>query len=145
MVKSYGLSLLYPSWAWIQKNWLALAMPLTKKGNILIGTSRLCRGLDKCAPPKPPPSAESIGLDFEALRTHIRESDYDTRIRNNIRLAQRLGIRGTPGFIVFNRQAQKTEKGEFPAPASTRTNATKKNFLLSSSKCANAPRSAAMV
>ncbi len=64
---------------------------------------------------KAPAIAESIGLDFEALRTHIRESDYDTRIRNNIRLAQRLGIRGTPGFIVFNRQAQKTEKGEFPA------------------------------
>ena len=64
---------------------------------------------------KAPAIAESLGLDFETLRTRIRESDYDTQIRNNLGLAQRLGIRGTPGFVVFNRQAQKTEKGEFPA------------------------------
>ena len=64
---------------------------------------------------KAPEIASSIGLDFEQLRGRIRDNDYDSILRQNIALARRLGIRGTPGFVVFNRQAQKNNKGEYPA------------------------------
>ena len=49
-----------------------------EEGNIPIGTSRLCRGLDKCAPPKPPPSPSQLAWTLK-LYAPISASPITTR------------------------------------------------------------------
>lgn len=44
--------------------------------------------------------AKDIGLDIQKLEKDINDPAIEAEIKANIELAQRLGIRGTPGFVV---------------------------------------------
>ncbi len=44
--------------------------------------------------------AEQVGVDPEALKAEMQEPEIDEKIRDNIALGQRIGIRGTPAFII---------------------------------------------
>ena len=44
--------------------------------------------------------AESVGLDTEQLRADMDDPAIEDHLRNNYELAQALGIRGTPAFII---------------------------------------------
>lgn len=46
--------------------------------------------------------ADRIGLDTDRLRTDMQAPEIEETIRSNLQLAQRLGIRGTPSFIIGN-------------------------------------------
>ena len=47
--------------------------------------------------------AESVGIDVEALKKEMDNPQYDKTIEENSRIAQALGMQGTPGFIVDSR------------------------------------------
>ena len=47
--------------------------------------------------------AKSVGIDVEALKTEMAKPVYDKTIEENSRIAQALGMQGTPGFIVDSR------------------------------------------
>jgi protein-disulfide isomerase len=44
--------------------------------------------------------AEAAGLDAERIRREMESPDIKEMLDRNNRLAQRLGIRGTPGFVI---------------------------------------------
>ena len=44
--------------------------------------------------------AENVGLDMERLKKDMERSEITDSIKRNIEMAQRLGINGTPAFIV---------------------------------------------
>ncbi len=44
--------------------------------------------------------AKSVGIDVDALKQEMQKSLYDKVIAENTRVAQALGMQGTPGFIV---------------------------------------------
>lgn len=46
--------------------------------------------------------AASVGLDKTAVKKHMEDPRIDTELRHNMALAEALGIRGTPAFIVDN-------------------------------------------
>ncbi len=46
--------------------------------------------------------ADSVGLDKAAVKKHMDDPRIDTELRHNMALAEALGIRGTPAFIVNN-------------------------------------------
>ncbi|MGJ3258088.1 MAG: DsbA family protein [Rhodospirillales bacterium] len=46
--------------------------------------------------------AASVGLDKAAVKKHMKDPRIDTELRHNMALAEALGIRGTPAFIVDN-------------------------------------------
>ena len=45
-------------------------------------------------------TAEEVGLDVNQLRTDMQSPEIREELNDNIRLAQQLGIRGTPAFII---------------------------------------------
>jgi len=47
--------------------------------------------------------AESTGLDVDRLRADMAAPDIDRAIRENLRLARSLNIRGTPAFVIGER------------------------------------------
>ena len=47
--------------------------------------------------------AKSVGIDVEALKEEMKKPQYDKAIEENSRIAQALGMQGTPGFIVDSR------------------------------------------
>ncbi|MFY0614012.1 MAG: DsbA family protein [Hyphomicrobiaceae bacterium] len=47
--------------------------------------------------------AESVGIDVDALKKEMADPKYDKTIAENSRIAQALGMQGTPGFIVDSR------------------------------------------
>lgn len=47
--------------------------------------------------------AESVGIDVAALKKEMAKPQYDKTIAENSRIAQALGMQGTPGFIVDSR------------------------------------------
>jgi protein-disulfide isomerase len=47
--------------------------------------------------------AKSVGLNTEQLQTDMKNKAVDEEINNNFKLAQALGLLGTPAFIVGNR------------------------------------------
>lgn len=44
--------------------------------------------------------AKSVGIDVEALETEMAKPVYDKTLAENSRIAQALGMQGTPGFII---------------------------------------------
>ncbi|MFQ5972892.1 MAG: DsbA family protein, partial [Alphaproteobacteria bacterium] len=44
--------------------------------------------------------ADRVGLDTDRLREDMQAPEIEETIRHNLQLAQRLGIRGTPSFII---------------------------------------------
>ena len=44
--------------------------------------------------------AKTVGLDVEALKREMQDAKYDRIIAENTRVAQALGMQGTPGFII---------------------------------------------
>jgi len=46
--------------------------------------------------------AGDVGYDLAGLRALAESSDIDDRLQRNYQLAQRLGLRGTPAFVVGN-------------------------------------------
>ena len=44
--------------------------------------------------------AKKVGLDVDRLKRDMKDPAIDTYLRNTIRLAQSIGINGTPGFII---------------------------------------------
>lgn len=46
--------------------------------------------------------AAGIGLDRDAVREHMKDPRIDTELRHNMALAEALGIRGTPAFVINN-------------------------------------------
>jgi predicted DsbA family dithiol-disulfide isomerase len=44
--------------------------------------------------------AERIGLDWARLRRDMEDPDIARRIEGNIRLAQALGVEGTPALVI---------------------------------------------
>ncbi|MBO6519873.1 MAG: thioredoxin domain-containing protein [Rhodospirillales bacterium] len=46
--------------------------------------------------------AASVDLDKDAVKKHMDDPRIDTELRHNMALAEALGIRGTPAFIVNN-------------------------------------------
>ena len=46
--------------------------------------------------------AESVGLDKAAVKRHMDDPRIDTELRHNMALAETLGIRGTPAFVINN-------------------------------------------
>ncbi|MFT5510836.1 MAG: protein-disulfide isomerase [Hyphomicrobiaceae bacterium] len=47
--------------------------------------------------------AKSVGIDVAALKAEMEKPQYDKAIQENTRVAQALGMQGTPGFIVDSR------------------------------------------
>ncbi|MGI9477859.1 MAG: DsbA family protein [Hyphomicrobiaceae bacterium] len=47
--------------------------------------------------------AKSVGIDVDALKKEMADPQYDKTIQENSRIAQALGMQGTPGFIVDTR------------------------------------------
>lgn len=47
--------------------------------------------------------AETSGLDIARLESHMQAPEIDSAIERNIALASRLGIRGTPTFVIGDR------------------------------------------
>ena len=46
--------------------------------------------------------AASVGLDKAAVKKHMDDPRIDTELRHNMALAETLGIRGTPAFVINN-------------------------------------------
>ncbi|MBO6785053.1 MAG: DsbA family protein [Alphaproteobacteria bacterium] len=46
--------------------------------------------------------ADSLGLDLDRLRNDMQSQDIEDTIQANYRLAQEIGVRGTPAFVVGN-------------------------------------------
>ena len=44
--------------------------------------------------------AASVGIDVEALKKEMAKPEYDKALQENARLAQQLGMQGTPAFII---------------------------------------------
>lgn len=47
--------------------------------------------------------AKSVGVDVAALKLEMAKPEYDKALAENARIAQALGMQGTPGFIVDSR------------------------------------------
>lgn len=47
--------------------------------------------------------AKTVGIDVDALKQEMQKPEYDRAIEENTRVAQALGMQGTPGFIVDTR------------------------------------------
>ncbi len=46
--------------------------------------------------------AAGIGLKRDAVKEHMKDPRIDTELRHNMALAEALGIRGTPAFVINN-------------------------------------------
>lgn len=55
--------------------------------------------------------AKATGLDIEALKKEILNPAYTAEFKTNAQLADKLGIMGTPAFIVASGMADKSGKG----------------------------------
>lgn len=53
--------------------------------------------------------AKKAGLDTDQLKKDIESKEVKAQITDNFRLAQELGLMGTPAFIISNRDGTKTE------------------------------------
>lgn len=53
--------------------------------------------------------AKKIGLDTVKLQADIKNKDVDAQINENFKLAQDLGLLGTPAFIIGNRNGSRVE------------------------------------
>ena len=47
--------------------------------------------------------AKSVGAKIDLVKNQMYSSDINVSLRQNFKLAQRLGVSGTPGFIIGNR------------------------------------------
>lgn len=54
--------------------------------------------------------AEALELDVDALAQCLRKRTHANGIREDVRLAQQLGLKGTPGFVFARRHAKKEGK-----------------------------------
>ena len=44
--------------------------------------------------------AEMVGADTDLIKKEMRSSEISAMLQRNYKLAQRLGVRGTPAFII---------------------------------------------
>ena len=62
-------------------------------------------------------AAKSVGLDTDQLAKDMKSKAIDEELNNNFKLAQSLGVMGTPAFIVASNPA--TDKTSFFVPGAT--------------------------
>jgi protein-disulfide isomerase len=46
--------------------------------------------------------AKEMGLDMARLETDLKNSEVDATLQENMELGEKLGINGTPGFVIGN-------------------------------------------
>jgi protein-disulfide isomerase len=75
----------------------------------------LFKNMRKLQPDKVRTYAEEVGLDMAQFDTDMASADIDTQIKEDMALAQKSGVRGTPTIFVAGKRLQNRGKDGFKA------------------------------